>query len=116
MSQLRDLQWLLLRCIAKTVTWCEENGYVLTGKELLRTPEQAALNAANGSGVVHSLHLNGLAIDMIVFKDGVMAETVDDFRPVGEFWKTLDPLCCWGGDFTTRPDADHFSITWMGIR
>lgn len=116
MSQLRDLQWLLLQCIAKTVTWCEANGYTLSGGELWRTPEQAALNAASGAGIVNSLHLQRLAIDLNVFKDGVMAQTVDDFRPVGEYWKSLDPLCRWGGDFTTRPDADHFSITWMGIQ
>lgn len=103
-------------CLGKLITWSYENGFRLRGKQLERTVEQAMANAASGAGIAHSLHLLDLAIDIEVFKDGVMAKTVDEFRPVGEHWKTIDPLCCWGGDFTTRPDANHFSSTRDGIK
>lgn len=116
MNTLRELQSLHVSCTAKLIARFEELGYQFTWGETLRTPEQAMHNAANGSGIAHSLHLIKLAVDLALFKDGALLSSVDDYRPLGEYWKTLDPLCCWGGDFTTRPDADHFSITWQGIK
>ena len=29
----------------------------------------------------------------------------------GAFWKSLDPDCCWGGDFN---DGNHYSIAYQG--
>lgn len=113
---LRELQSLHVRCVAKLIEFATEKGYGLTAGEWLRTPEQAMINAANGAGIVHSLHLIRLAVDLNLFRDGALLSTVEDYRPLGEYWKTLDPLCCWGGDFTTRPDADHFSITFQGVK
>lgn len=116
MSSLRQLQSLHVRCVGKLIEFATVGGYELTWSETYRTPEQAILNAHNGSGIVHSLHLLRLAVDLNLFRDGVLLETVEDYSPLGGFWKALDPLCCWGGDFVTRPDADHFSITWQGVK
>lgn len=115
MSSLRQLQSLHVRLTAKLIDWATQAGYELTWGETLRTPAQAMINAANGSGITHSLHLVKLAVDLSLFKDGKFLETVEDYRPLGEHWKTLDPLCRWGGDFQ-RVDADHFSITFQGIQ
>lgn len=115
MSSLRLLQSAHVRYTAKLVDFATSKGYELTWGETLRTPEQALHNAANGSGIAHSLHLVKLAVDLSLFKFGEVLTTVEDYRPLGEFWKSLDPLCCWGGDFT-KPDADHFSLTWQGIK
>lgn len=115
MSSLRQLQSLHVRCVAKLIEWATTAGYELTWSETYRTPEQAMINAANGSGIVHSLHLIRLAVDLNLFKDGVNLTSLEDYRPLGEYWKTLDPLCRWGGDFQ-RVDADHFSITFQGVQ
>jgi len=116
MSLLRQLQSKHVLCTAKLIDWAYENGYELTWGETVRTVEQAMHNAKDGSGIANSLHLVKLAVDFALFKDGVDLVELQDFRPLGEYWKTLDPLCCWGGDFISRPDADHFSITWNGIK
>lgn len=113
---LRELQSLHVSCTAKLLVWGESQGYQFTWGETLRTPEQAMHNAATGAGIAHSLHLVKLAVDLALFKDGVLLQTVEDYRPLGEYWKALHLLCCWGGDFTTRPDADHFSVTWQGVK
>lgn len=43
--------------------------------------------------------------------DGSLASTVDDYKPLGDFWKSLDPRNRWGGDFVhPRPDSDHFEL------
>ncbi len=116
MTSLRQMQSLHVRLVAKLIEWATANGYELTWSETYRTPEQAMINAANGAGIVHSLHLVRLAVDLNLFKDGALLTTVEDYRPLGDFWKTLDPLCRWGGDFTTRPDSDHFSLAWQGVQ
>jgi hypothetical protein len=102
--------------VAKLLVWAYANGYEITFGECYRSPEQAALNAQHGSGIANSLHTLRLAIDLNLFKDGVWLTKTEDFAALGAYWKTLDPLCCWGGDFVTRPDGNHFSMTWGGIR
>lgn len=101
--------------IARLITWCYANGYELTFGEAYRTPEQAALNAQSGAGIANSLHTKRLAIDLNLFRDGVFLTTKENYAPVGEYWKTLDPEARWGGDFT-RPDSDHFSLEHEGVR
>ena len=115
MSLLRQLQSKHVRMTGKLIEFATLNGYELTWGETLRTPEQAMLNAHSGAGIAHSLHLIKLAVDFALFKDGALLESVEEYRPLGEFWESLDPLCCWGGRFQ-RVDADHFSITFQGVR
>ncbi len=108
-------QQAFMRYLADLIMWATSHGYELTGGELYRTPEQAAWNAEHGTGIEHSLHISRLAIDLNLFQDGQLLTTVDDYRPLGEFWCTLDEDCCWGGEFR-RPDADHFSLSWGGVK
>src|ERR1700739_2108788 len=113
---LAEQQRRFLPLVAKLVDHAYAQGYELTAGELYRSPEQAALNAQHGSGIANSLHTLRLAIDLQLFKDGIYLTDGVAYKALGEFWKTLDPLCCWGGDFTTRADGNHFSMTWGGIR
>lgn len=115
MSALRDQQSKFVVLVAKLIEWSTTNGYELTFSEAWRSPEEAMIHAKDGSGIVNSLHLVRLAVDLNLFKDGMNLTSKEDFAPLGAFWKTLDPLCCWGGDFQ-RPDSDHFSMTWHGIK
>jgi hypothetical protein len=101
--------------LAKLVEWAYANGYEMTEGESYRTPEQAALNAQHGTGIANSLHILRLAKDYNVFKDGVWLQDSAQLKPLGDYWKTLDPACAWGGDFS-KPDGNHFSLSWAGIR
>lgn len=102
--------------ISQLVLWCFDNGYEAQYEEIKRSQAQASANAASGAGIANSLHLIGLAGDISIFKGGTLLQTVDDYRPIGERWKSLHPENAWGGDFTTRPDADHFSRTHNGVK
>jgi len=105
------------RLLALFVTQIYAQGYTVSFGEVWRSPEEAAIQAAKGAGIVRSLHTMRLAADLNVFDaQGTWLQTVEDLRPVSEAWKALDPDCCWGGDFITRPDADHYSLTWQGIK
>lgn len=116
MRTLGDKQKLFAKYFGMLLTWLYANGYEVTINEVLRTRAQADANTASGAGISKSLHLLKLAGDINIFKYGQFLITVEEIRPVGNYWKSLDPNCCWGGDFKTSPDADHFSYTHEGIK
>jgi hypothetical protein len=111
---LREQQSLFVRLIGVLIAWCYENGYELTFSEAWRSPEEAAIQAAKGAGVTHSLHTQRLAIDLNLFKNGVLQDTVEQYQPLGEVWEKLHELARWGGRWK-HTDADHFSLTYGGV-
>lgn len=60
-----------------------------------------------------SLHFEGLAVDIDLVKDGVYLNKTEDHKPFGEYWKTLDKDCRWGGDFKGHPDGNHYSVAYL---
>ena len=108
---------LFSRLLGELLVWAENNRptYAIAINEVVRTQAQANANAASGAGISHSLHLLGLAADLLLYIDNVYREDTDSYRDLGNKWKSLHPLNCWGGDFS-KPDADHFSSTRDGIR
>lgn len=89
-----------------------------TVNEVVRDRRVAALNAASGAGIRQSLHCEGLAVDVNLYRRTpgggwhYLTESAN-YLPVGTQWKRLHALCRWGGDFAT-PDGNHFSITYQG--
>lgn len=93
-------------------------GYDVQLGELWRPPEMAAIYKARGTGIKNSLHELRLAVDLILYRNGIKTEDRRDYEPLGRFWgklSTLTDTCCWGGDFK-RPDVFHFSLEHQGIR
>lgn len=113
---LREAQSLHVRLTGLLIAHAYALGYELTWGQTLRTPDDAEENAMHGAGILHSLHLIGLAVDLHLFKGGVYLEKTEDYSALGTYWESLDPLCAWGGRFHSRPDGNHFSITWQGVR
>jgi D-alanyl-D-alanine carboxypeptidase len=117
-----EKQHLFMRLLGEFLVWVyQQPGYALAGGELQRKQAQALLNAAAGVGIANSLHLRGLAIDLMLFIEGVYQTNSEAYRPLGEKWKSMHPLARWGGDFkdprgNPKPDGDHFSIEHEGVR
>ena len=112
---LREQQSAFVLNVAKLIQWAYANGYELTFSDAYRSPEAAAINAQNKTGIANSLHTQRLAIDLNLFRSGALLSSVADYLPLGKYWESIDPLCTWGGRFS-KPDADHFSMTRDGIR
>lgn len=108
---LREKQSMFVRFVGLLIEEAYARGYELTFGEALRTPEQARLNAEKGSGISNSLHIDRLAIDFNLFKDGKYLSTSEDHKALGEWWEKLHPLCRWGGRFH---DGNHYSIEHEG--
>jgi hypothetical protein len=116
---LREKQSAFVRLVARLILHASEQGVEFTFGECYRTPEQAALNAKNGSGISNSLHTKRLAIDLMLFKDGVWLNKTEDHLPLGQWWEaqsTPDCKCVWGGRFSSRPDGNHYAVEHDGVR
>ena len=91
--------------VARLLIMADAMGYQVTLGEAWRTPEQAAIYAKAGKGIVHSRHIERIAIDLNLFRDGVLITDTEGHRPLGEWWETQGGI--WGGRFK-RPDGNHY--------
>lgn len=113
---LGEQQRLFTQLVANLIIYADAQGYGITLGESWRPAVTAAYYAQIGAGSKDSLHLTRLAIDLNLFKDGKFLDSTEDHRPLGTYWKTLNPNCRWGGDFTKRPDGNHYSYTPDGVK
>lgn len=96
-------------------------GYACAQDQVKRSSAEARANAAKGVGISNSLHLLGLAADILIYKDGVWQDKSEQYKFAGDYWKSLGPDHCWGGDFLDqygrpKPDGNHFSIEHNGVK
>ena len=110
-----EQQQLFVVLVGALIQWATSHGYGLTFGEAYRTPEQASWNAQHGTGIAASLHMQRLAIDLNLWIDGNYQIDSAAYAPLGEYWEQLHDRCRWGGRFD-RPDGNHFSLEWRGVR
>jgi hypothetical protein len=108
---LSEKQRLFAENIAHLIQEIIKNGYGVTFGEAYRTPEQAAIYAKEGKGISDSLHCKRLAIDLNLFNDqGDYITEYNEYKQFGQYWKTLNSLHRWGGDFVRLVDSNHFEM------
>ena len=110
---LRKQQSKFARLLARLLDKAHELGFEATLGEAWRPPIVAEHYARTGRGISRSLHIDRLAIDINLFKDGQYLDATEAHRPLGEWWEQQDPDCRWGGRFP-RPDGNHYSLAWEG--
>ena len=111
---LRQKQERFTLDVSRLVVRLAEIGVRARYREVLRTPEQAARNAARGVGIARSLHIDGLAADIYLSsRDQMLPETREAYAVMGDVWKAMGPDHCWGGDWTMA-DIYHVSIAHGG--
>lgn len=107
---LREQQSKFVQLVAKLIEFAYTHDIELTFGEALRTPEQQQIYIDKGlSKTSNSKHLIKLAIDLNVFINGEYRTDKPSYQILGDFWKSLDPECIWGGDWGW--DANHFQYT-----
>lgn len=112
---LSEQRILFTRLLCEFGVWCTAQGYTLALDQVKRTQLEAAANASSGAGISNSLHLTGLAADMIMYVNGVPVKDSAAYEPLGIKWESMHPLNTWGGRFK-KPDGGHFSSTRGGVR
>ena len=100
-------EFLLDAC--KLIEYATSLGFMVTGGELARTPEQQAIYFKTGrSKTMNSIHLKRCAIDLNFFKDGKIIWDRDTLVPLGDYWQSLNSKNRWGGNFKSLVDCPHF--------
>jgi len=95
--------------VTKLIRHATDIGFVVTGGELARTPEQQAIYFKNGrSKTMNSIHLKRCAIDLNFFKDGKIIWDKSTLAPLGQYWESLHVKNRWGGNFSNLVDCPHF--------
>ena len=108
---LMNEQAAFLLDVCKLIQYATEQGFVVTGGELARTPEQQAIYVKTGrSKTMNSIHLKRCAIDLNFFKDGTCVYNVPMLKPLGDYWESLHPKNQWGGTWRFV-DVPHFQRT-----
>ncbi len=98
-----------LRDVCRLVEYASDTGWVVTGGELWRSPEQQAVYVKTGrSNTLQSNHLRRLAVDLNFFKGGQLVYDIEQIRPLGIFWENLHDRNRWGGNFKSLVDVPHF--------
>ena len=106
---MRERQSIFLLNVAKLIIWAFDNGMELTGGELYRTPEQQEIYVKTGkSKTYNSRHLSRLAIDLNLFIKGQFITDKESYKPLADYWKSLNPDNIAGYDWTF--DANHFEM------
>ena len=109
---LMDEQEVFSQNICKLIEYINSKGYKVTLGEAYRTHEQALIYAHEGLGIKNSLHCERLAMDLnIISPEGKLLCTIEEFRPFGEYWESLNEYNVWGGKWKHRPDSDHFQMS-----
>ena len=92
----REKRCLFTRNLAKLIEFIFQQGY------------EAAIDRDGLKHMKNSLHYDGLAKDIILYKDGNYLVVSSEYHFAGEYWKSLHALNRWGGDFPG--DGNHFSM------
>ena len=141
METLGQKQRRFVQLFGLLIEYGYQQGFEMTFGEAFRSDEQAEINALGktgraalaelladndyqglayaignnvGGGIKNSLHCVRLAVDINLFKDGKYLTDSEDYKVLGDYWKSLGLDCAWGGDFKPKPDGNHFSIEFQG--
>lgn len=110
MSRRVESQAAFLLDACKLVAYATAQGFVVTGGEMWRSPEQQAIYVKAGpSKTMHSRHLERQAIDLNFFRGDMLCNDIQRLSMVGDYWESLHPLNSWGGRGVNFKDVPHFS-------
>lgn len=115
MEDLHHNQALFAYNAAKLILYITSKGYSVTLGEAWRTPEMAEIYAKEGKGIVHSQHINRLAIDLNIFDpSGKFITVSEELKEFGDFWEAMCNANRWGGNFTKHggkiDDGNHWEM------
>ena len=107
--RLSEEQAAFLLDACKLIQYATQKGFMVTGGELHRTPEQQAIYVKSGrSKTMNSNHIKRCAIDLFFFKDGKIIWDRKTISEIGDYWESLNPKNRWGGNFKSLVDCPHF--------
>lgn len=107
---LRQEQVVFARHVQLLLGKAFELGFEVTLGEVLRPIEMQRIYVQRGSSkTMKSQHMEKLAIDLNLFKDGKLC-SAEQIYPLGKWWEGLDPNNRWGGSWRGLVEAKKSSF------
>lgn len=113
---LRQARCLFSKLKAEFEVWIGTNeGWEFNESEGFVADTDAADGDYDGPHKNGGAHYTGTGCDLNLFVNGVYIAfgSHPAYLKFGAKWKSMHPLCRWGGDFD-KPDANHISIEFGG--
>ena len=111
---LRKKQSRFARLVPRLIDKAFELGYEATLGDAYRDPRvHGPVGVKEGYGHPRSGHKLRLALDLLLFRNGVYLTSTADHRDLAEWWERQDPDCRWGGRFG---DGNHYSMEHDGVK
>jgi hypothetical protein len=110
---LREARCAFTALLPNLIRQAHALGLECAAGEIQRDPRVAALNARSGRGIRRSVHLQGLAIDLHLYRGGRYLTLTEDHQQLGEWWEKQHPKARWGGRWG---DGNHYSFEWQGAK
>jgi len=99
--------------LAELILRINERGYQVKIQELNRTLETQQEYVKQGvSKTLDSRHLDKLAADIVLFKDGNLVQDKEEYRQFGEHWEKLGGR--WGGRFGLENESKEIQDAKIG--
>jgi peptidoglycan L-alanyl-D-glutamate endopeptidase CwlK len=110
-DSLREKQAVFIRALASLIVEAERKGIFVFVNELYRSKErQEQLYREGKSKTLQSAHLDGLAADLIVLREGKpVLENCIEYQTLGQMWSAMGGI--WGGHFKSIHDIYHFEYS-----
>ena len=112
----REARCRFSEALAELILHARDLGYEAAFNEVMDRVTEKDPTTDHMPGSLHEL---GLAADLDLYKDGKYLSATEDHRVLGSWWiargRNLGLPLAWGGEFT-KPDGNHYSITWSGRR
>lgn len=102
---LREARCLFTSMLPRLIDKAQELGFECAIDEATERLTQKDPTSDHMKGSLHHL---GLAVDLLLYKEGEYCTSTDDYLDLGEFWEGLATGCNWGGRFN---DGNHFSFS-----
>ena len=99
--------------VAELIQWAYDEGFEITLGDAYRDARvHGNTNEKLSYSHKNSNHKRRLAIDSNLFnQEGEYLTETEDYRPLGEYWRSLNTNARWGESFN---DGCHFSFEWKG--
>jgi len=107
MPTLNQQKWEFADMVGELIEHARWMGYRVALGEAWRHPVMILWYFVRGLGSKNSFHGKKLAIDILLFKDGVYLTRTEDYHGLGIWWENRGGT--WGGRFK-RADGNHFSL------
>lgn len=102
---LGEKQELFVADVVKLLTKAKELGFGIRFGEVWRPPEMQRIYVQTGrSKTMNSMHLNRLAIDLVIVRGGKVCNR-EQIKPLGDYWESLSVQNRWGGNWRGAVDT-----------